>query len=181
MPPHVAVPAFHISRLSFSTRVLMTLFILSSAGGSVFVSTAVYHVRTGWTSGGAEEHFRGNEGLPPDQVKELKVRMPDEQLADVIHPHAYMIPLFLFTLGHMLSLCSLDERTKIALYVASFLGGAGVTFAPWLVRAAPGWGWALQASMFLFLASLVALSAIPLLQMWGIWRAGGRTTAPLDL
>ena len=83
--------------------------------------------------------------------------------------HIFQQAFLVFVLGHLLALCAWPARRKNAVYLAGFGGillGAG---SPWLVRYAdPAFAWLQLAGDLLLLGAFLALTGVPLREMW--WR-----------
>jgi hypothetical protein len=169
---YTILPNMHLSRLPRSTRVLLTLFVLSIDVG-LWVGSLKYTQRAEFTPAGATRYWHGESSAAGDPVDLLDpgAPPPSEQkstrfLVDVVHPHLFTVPIVLFILLHLLLLTRLSEGAKIGLHVHAFLSFAATFSLPFLVSA-KGSG----AALFVvaganLLLSFVVVSAILLYETW---------------
>jgi hypothetical protein len=166
MTQYYKMPGLSLSNANLSTKVLLTLFLLSALAG-LAVALLQYHGRAGFTVQGSIEWIRGNE--EDRAAREIKPAKTYTELVALTHDHAFALPILLFVLLHLAALTSIGERAKIALYLAGFLSLAGALSAPWLVAyLGPGWNLLLRWSG-MALCGVIALSAA--LGLFEIWLA----------
>jgi hypothetical protein len=180
---YTVLPRMHLSRLPRSTRLLLTLFVLSVLGG-LWVATLKYTQRAEFTPGGAARYWRGDsparaadELLPGEaQIEDsgtrdglavaAEPRKTTRFLVDVIHPHVFTIPLLLFVLLHLLILTRLTERAKIACHLHAFASLAATLALPFLVAGSGRGGLAFVVAGANLMLSFVAVSAVLLFETW---------------
>lgn len=193
---YTVIPNLHLSRLAVSTRVLLTLFVLSIDVG-LWVGSLKYTQRAEFTPTGAARYWHGDpdaaaadgrngdEILPGERTIEDRARgvpPPAERkstrfLVDVVHPHLFTVPIVLFILLHLLLLTRLSETMKIAFHVHAFVSFAATFGLPFLVATNGGGAtWFVIAGANL-LASFVAVSAILLFETWRPVRAAADRAA----
>lgn len=165
MTQYFAYQRFKLWRAPLHTRVLLTLFDVM-----IVVATAVgmlmYQVRTGLTTSGAQAYYLGNEGTagPGD---EMLFARSFKELLDVTHDHAFSQPFLFFVLCHIFALTRASDRTKIAVYVASF-GSVLVDLAsPYLIRyVSPAFAPLQVVNSGVMTLTLLVLLAVPMYEMW---------------
>ncbi len=163
-----AVPGYRLSRSRFSTRVLITLALVSVMLG-LCTSVAVTLTKTGITPTAVIHYFCGT---PPNSeldalVSESTAR-PFAELAEVTHLHLMGGALMLFLLCHLLALCQIPDKARIGLYLTSFVSFLLTFGLPWaIVYAHQGFAWLYPPAVGTLVISLAALTLIPLREMWG--------------
>jgi hypothetical protein len=170
---------FSLMKAPIHLKVLITAFVAMMA-----LATAVgfvnYQVRTGLTVGGSRAWYlegrAAGEPLVPGQSVPLEAKTPLE-LVGAAHIHLFNMAFLFFVLGHLLALCAIPPRWKIAIYLVGFASVLGDVASPWLIRfVAPSFAWLQLASHVAMAASLVALVILPLAEMWG---SRARVATPL--
>jgi len=165
MTQYYRMPGFSLSNANASTKVLLTAFLLAVLGG-LAVALLQYLDRAG---GGSHENavawVRGNE----DEVRAREIMAPKSyrELLSIAHQHAFSLPMLLFVLLHLVALCTIGERAKIALYVFAF-GALGATMAaPWFVSyLGPEWAPLLRIGGTGLALSIAASALICLFELW---------------
>jgi hypothetical protein len=194
MPPYLAMPYFHLSKLPATTKLGLTLFCLSLSAGFVFVGLAYFpHIlRMEKTSAresrqkeyGDVEAFRVHFG-PHLAVRELleKAGAPTEEIErqveaertsdstrrqafDIIHPHSFLMPVVYFILMHLMEMTALSRRLKFPLYSVSGAAMALTVFAPLIVLGAPGMAPVCFGALYAMLACFLGMALGPLYPMW---------------
>ena len=171
----------HLSRFHPLMKLLLTLYILSVAGG-LWVASLKYTDRAEWSADGAARYVRGEAnpavGAAQDQAlfgdplggteEGLMLHEPlsRRQLVDIVHPHLFTVPLVIFLLGHLLHLTRLPDVLKGALNVAAFAAFCGTFLAPFALSDAATLGHVIHLSGTLLLVSFALLCAIPLWELW---------------
>jgi hypothetical protein len=168
MPPYLASPHFHLSRLPVTTKWALTFFDLSLLAALVFVGVAVFAERTGYTRQGVEVNVVGTDhlqekGVVVDQEVAAKTK---RQLYDIVHPHSFLMPVIFFILCHLMEMAYAPKGLKIALYVGSGASMILVTFAPLLIRASLGFAVLLVPATVILLVSFTVMIVAPAVQMW---------------
>lgn len=96
-------------------------------------------------------------------------------LLDITHPHIFEMPIIILVLCHFLMRTRLPEWMKIATYVLSFSGVAGMLATPWLVRYVS----INFAPLMIYSAIALGISAIPLIfvTLFDMWIPGKQKQA----
>lgn len=179
MTQYFTYRGFSLMKAPIHLKLLITAFIammvLASAVG--FVN---YQVRTGLTVSGSQAWYLGDaassEALVPGQSVPLEAKTPLE-LIGATHIHLFNMAFLFFVLGHLLALCAIRPRWKTAIYLTGFTSVLGDAASPWLIRFVdPGFAGLQIASHVAMATSLLALTVLPLREMWG---PRGRAVEPL--
>ena len=136
MTAYYKMPGFTLARANLSTKVLVSLFIITVAVG-LGVALLQYTSRAGSTGQEAVEWIQGNEG--DLDATELKVEKSYRELLSLTHDHVFSLPVLVFVVLHLVGLCAIREAWKITLYLMTFLSVFGSLAGPWLIYAG-GWG-----------------------------------------
>ncbi len=179
MTQYYKVPQFTLAASSPSTKILITLYLVFNLF-ALWVSILQYADRAGMSHEASTEWLLGNEG--DLEAREFKAEKSDRELLSITHEHAFTLPMLFFLLLHMVALCTISERWKIALYVLSFLALGGSFAGMWLVaRVGPGWSWLLRASGVGMTLSIAVSSLLCLWETWGVggWQARRDGPPPL--
>lgn len=165
MSQYYALPKFSLRHAPIGTRVLISLFLVGTLA-AIALGLYVFFVDTGFSPKGVIEHYLGNESDP--DAKDLRFPMPERELLEILHIHAFTILILLFILFHFLGLVRrLGERTKIAIYVAGFFSMSGVLASPWLVRfASPTFAQPMLWCGVLFATTCVIAGLVTLWEIW---------------
>lgn len=162
-----AVPGYRLSRSRASTRVLISLALVAVMLG-LLTSVGVTLTKTGIAPTAVQSYFLGTP--PTSELGGLlaeSTARPFAELAEVTHLHLMGGSLMLFLLCHLLALCSVSDRTRVTLYVTSFISFLLTFGLPWLiVYLHPGFSYLYGPVVIILLLSLLILSAIPLREMW---------------
>ena len=165
MTQYYKMPGFTLANSNTSTKILITLFLVTILCG-LSVALLQYYDRAGdFTQKAAEEWVLGN----PDDVNATKI-MPEKtfgQLVGITHEHAFSVPILIFVLLHLVALTSIREGSKITLYVVGFLSTLCSFAAPWAIHYwGKGWTILLRYSG-LTMTEIILLAAILCLhEMW---------------
>lgn len=164
MTQYYKMPGLSLSNANASTKVLLTLFLLSTLAG-LAVALLQYHARAEFTVQGSIEWIRGNEA--DLEARAIKPAKTYRELIAITHDHAFALPILLFVLLHLTALTSIGEKAKIALYLAGFLSLAAALSAPWLVAyRGPGWNVLMRWSGIALCAVIALSAALGLFEMW---------------
>lgn len=190
MTQYFTYDGFALHRAPTQIRVLITVFVAVVAL-SVGVGIVNYQVRTGLTASGSAAWYRGTpvgeerggrsgeareggaadaEGGPPATgplaATPLREKSPLE-LLDATHPHLFNQAFLFFVLGHIVALCAVRPRRKMALYAAGFLAVLVDTASPWLIRyVSPSMSWLQLAGHLLMAGAFAGMVGVPLREMW---------------
>ena len=120
--------------------------------------------RTGLTAGAVADYYLGN----PERMMFPKTF---QELLDVTHAHAFMMPIVLLVLGHLFYLTAWPAAWKRVTVIVATACLLLELLTPWAVRyAAPAWAYAKLAAGYGLGASWLCLVAAPLYEMWGFRR-----------
>ena len=188
MTQYYTYRGFSLRRAPTQIRVLITVFVLVLAL-SVGVGIVNYQVRTGLTASGSAAWYRGSPAGPgqeagaadsgsgaaraqegpaagPLAATPLREKSPLE-LLDATHPHLFNQAFLFFVLGHIVALCAMKPRRKMALYVAGFLAVLVDTASPWLIRyVSSSMSWLQLTGHVLMAGAFVGMVGVPLREMW---------------
>lgn len=164
MTQYYKMPGFTLANANVSTKVLLSLFLVVVLMG-LAVAILQYEDRAQFSSRGAVEWIRGNEGdLAATEIKPEKTY---RELLALTHDHAFALPMLLFVLLHIVALTSIGERAKIAIYVAGFLSLVLSLAGPWLVAyAGEGFEALLRAAGFGLTATIGVSGVVSLHEIW---------------
>ena len=166
MSQYYKMPGFSLSNSDAATKVLLTLFLVSVLGG-LAVSMLKYLDHAGFSVEEAQQWIKGNEGN--FKVKEQRYEKTYNELVSITHDHAFALPMLFFVLLHLVALCTISQKAKIALYLAGFLSLWGSLGGPWLIAyAGTGWTWLMMVSG-MTMAAVIVFSAV--LCLWEMWLA----------
>ena len=164
MTAYYKMPGFTLARANLSTKVLVSLFIITVAAG-LGVALLQYTSRAGSTGREAVEWVKGNEG--DLDATELKIEKSYRELLSITHEHAFALPMLLFVLLHLVALCTVSERFKIGLYVSGFLSLMGSLAGPWLISAwGDGWNVLMRVCGVIMSVTIATASVLCLYEMW---------------
>jgi hypothetical protein len=171
MPPYLAIPHYHLSKLPVTTKVALTCFSAALVAAILFVTLGVFMERTGFSPRRVKANFAGDERV----TRETGDRFPAEEmysepsrraLYDVVHPHSFMMPLLYFVLCHMMEMSYGPRKVKLALYLVAFASMMVVTFAPLLVAWSIGLAPVVIVSVVAMSLTFGAMTVVPPWQMW---------------
>lgn len=166
MTQYYKMPGFSLSNANASTKVLLSLFLISVVAG-LAVSMLQYLDRAGVGAEAAEQWIKGNEG--DFEAERIIPEKSYSELVAITHEHAFSLPMLLFVLLHLVALCTISQRAKIVVYLAGFLSLWGSLGGPWLVAyAGTGWTWVMMASGTT-MALVILFSSV--LCLWETWLA----------
>ena len=198
MTQYYTYRGFSLRRAPTQIRVLITVFIAVIAL-SVGVGIVNYQVRTGLTASGSAAWYRGTpvgteQGASPGAAApEAEGRAPSAgplaatplreksplELLDATHPHLFNQAFLFFVLGHIVALCAMKPRRKMALYAAGFLAVLVDTASPWLIRyVSSSMSWLQLTGHVLMAGAFLGMVGVPLREMW--FRGGGDGGADRD-
>ncbi len=169
MPPYLAIPHFHLSKLPLTTKVALTGFSLAILTAILFVALVLFAERTGYRTRNVQANFAGDERVRREtghRFDSMHAEPSRRALYDIVHPHSFMMPLIYFVLCHLMEMSFGPRAFKISLYAGSFVAMMLVIFAPLLVSAAIGTAPLVLAAMIVMALAFAAMALIPMWQMW---------------
>jgi hypothetical protein len=174
---------YPLSRSDTTTKVLITLFLLTTLAAFTVAELNVYdkvgRIKNGVVQRYGPEEVDGaatsNSGQSADtsslplEAEPSVARMNTfTALLDITHPHVFEIPLVLFVLAHFLMRTRAANWFKLANYLLAFIGVTAFLAAPWAVRyLSPR-----MAPLLYTGAIAVGLSSFIMIAVtvWDIWR-----------
>jgi len=123
---------FTLARANPSTRVLLTLFLLTVLLGC-FVALLQYSGRSGgFTAVDARQWVQGNE-----EQLDAEVLIPSKssvEMLAIIHDHIFSLAVLLFVVLHLVELTPWSEGPKITLSLLGYGSLLLTLFAPWWLQ-----------------------------------------------
>lgn len=169
MPPYLAIPHYHLSKLPITTKVALTGFSLSLLSAVLFVGFAVYAERTGYELRRVQANFAGDERVSQEtghKFDQMIATPSRRSIYDIVHPHSFMMPLIFFVLTHMMEMSYAPRGAKLGLYIAAFLAMMLTIFAPLLVWTKISAAVVVTPAVVVLMTSFLILSIVPVWQMW---------------
>jgi hypothetical protein len=169
MPPYLAVPHFHLSKLPVTTKVALTGFALALLSAILFVAVAVFAERTHYSTTGVQANFAGDERVLREtgrKVEGMYAEPSRRGIYDIVHPHSFMMPLIYFVLCHLMEMSHAPRAFKLGLYLIAFASMMTVIFAPLLVWSSLSLAPIVVPAVACMLGSFVFMILIPAWQMW---------------
>jgi hypothetical protein len=169
MPPYLATPYFHLSKLPITTKIALTCFSGALLSGILFVTLGVFMERTGFETRKVQANFAGDERVTREtghRFEGMHSEPSRRALYDIVHPHSFMMPLLYFVLCHMMEMSYAPRAVKIGLYLGAFASMMVVTSAPLLVAWSLGFAPLVTAAVVVMSATFAVMTAIPPWQMW---------------
>jgi len=102
-------------------------------GAAFFLSCLNAYDRTKFSPEQTIHHYKGSEGNQ-GYGEEFSYPMSSGEIIEVMHIHAFMIPLIIFVLSRILSMSGAGEGVKITVYVSAFIGTSMNLSGPYLIR-----------------------------------------------
>jgi len=192
MPPYLAIPYFHLSKLPLTTKLALTGFYLSILTGLGFVAVAYFPKVLEPEREASKNFLKKDVGIvenvhkhfDPTQIdreameragataEEIEKQVADQRKGqqrkayDIIHPHSFLMPVVYFILCHLMEMTTLHRGARIGLYSVSFAGMMLVTFAPLTVPAMPWLAAPTFLGLYLMLACFATMALAPMIHMW---------------
>lgn len=178
MPPYIAIPHYHLSKLPVTTKVALTCFSAAVSAAILFVTLGVFMERTGFRTRRVQANFAGDERVTREtgqRFEEMYAEPSRRALYDVVHPHSFMMPLFFFVLTHLMEMSYAPRGVKIGLYIGAFASMIVVTFAPLLVSWSIGLAPVVPAAVVVMSVTFGVMTVVP---PWQMWFSAGRSGGP---
>ena len=169
MPPYMAIPHYHLSKLPITTKVALTGFSLATLAAIAFSVFAVFDERTDLSSKGVKANFAGDERVSKEtgeKFERMYAEPTKRALYDVIHPHSFMMPLLYFVLTHLMEMSYGGRNLKLGMYGAAFLSMMLVVFAPLLVSWSLSMAPLVLAGVTVMSLTFTYMAVVPPWQMW---------------
>ncbi|MBI2933361.1 MAG: hypothetical protein HYY16_17085 [Planctomycetes bacterium] len=169
MPPYMAVPQFHLSRLPLTTKVALSCFYAATFAAIAFTAFAVFAERTHWRTAEVQANFAGDERVTEETGRtfdRMHAAPSRRAIYDVVHPHSFMMPLLYFVLVHLMEMCASRRAFKMTLYLGAFASMMLAMFAPLLVWTSLSLAVVVVPAVALMLGSFALMITVPAYQMW---------------
>ena len=154
------MPVFTLSKKIFIT------FFLVAMGTAFFFSCLNSYDRTKFSSEQTSHHYRGSEENQ-GYGEEFSCPMSYGEVIEVMHVHAFLIPLIIFVMSRILSMTGTGEGIKIAVYVSAFIGVIMNLSGPYLIiYASDIFTISLIASYIILGSCFIAFISLPIGKMW---------------
>ncbi len=89
------------------------------------------------------------------------------EVIEVLHVHAFLIPLIIFVMSRILSMTGTGEGIKVTLYVSSFIGATMNLSGPYLIiNASDIFSIVLILSYIILGSCFIAFMSLPICKMW---------------
>ncbi|MCR4290313.1 MAG: hypothetical protein NUV86_08665 [Candidatus Scalindua sp.] len=156
------MPAFTLSKKIFIT------FFLIAMGTAFFFSCLNSYDRTHFSLKQTVHHYKGSEENHGDG-EEFSYPMLYKEVIEVMHVHAFMIPLIIFVMSRILSMARAGEGIKITIYVSAFIGTIMNLSAPYLIiYASEIFTISLIASYIILGPCFIVFMTLPICKMWSM-------------
>lgn len=165
--------AKRLNSASLSNKLAISFFLILM-GLSMGIAFWMFYQRTSFSPDKVVLHYLGNvrEDEPEDApLPEEGLMFPksSRELAEVLHVHAFTIPLIFFVLSRILNMTTVPDRARTATHITAFVGIILNLTGPWLVRfVSPGFSVWLIASYVLLGSVIIVYITCPMYEMWGI-------------
>ena len=151
--------------LTLSKKILITFFLIAM-GAAFFFSCLNSYDRTHFSSQQTSHHYKGSsEGQ--GYSEDFSYPMSYGEVIEVMHVHAFLIPLIIFVMSRILSMTKAGEGVKIAVYVSAFIGAILNLSGPYLIiYASEIFTMSLIASYIILGSCFIAFISLPIFKMW---------------
>lgn len=162
-----------LNSASLSNKLAISFFLILM-GLSMGIAFWMFYQRTGFSPERVAVYYLGNvrEDEPEDApLPEEGLIFPknSREMAELLHVHAFTIPLIFFVLSRILNMTLMRDGLRVAIHVTAFVGIVLNLTGPWLVRyASPGFSAWLVASYVLLGSVIIVYITCPMYEMWGV-------------
>ena len=154
------MPAFTISKKIFIT------FFLIAMGTAFFFSCLNSYDRTKFSPKQTSHHYKGSEENQ-GYGEGLSYPMSYSEVIEVMHVHAFLIPLIIFVMSRILSMTGTGEGVKVTVYVSAFIGTIMNLSGPYLIiYSSETFTISLIASYIILGLCFIAFISLPIGKMW---------------
>ncbi len=154
------MPAFTLSKKIFIT------FFLVAMGTAFFFSCLNSYDRTHFSPEKTSHHYKGsgqNQGFGDDFSYPMSYR----EVIEVMHVHAFLMPLIIFVMSRILSMTKAGEGVKIAVYVSAFIGVILNLSGPYLIiYSSEIFTTSLIASYIILGSCFITFISLPIFKIW---------------
>ncbi len=154
------MPAFTLSKKIFITSFLIAM------GTAFFFSCLNSYDRTHLSPEQTGRHYKGSEG-GQGHSEEFFCPMLYNEVIEVMHVHAFLVPLIIFVMSRILSMTGTGGGVKIAVYVSAFIGTIMNLSGPYLIiYVSEIFAMSLIASYVILGSCFIVFISLPISKMW---------------
>ncbi len=154
------MPAFTLSKKIFIT------FFLVAMGTAFFFACLNSYDTTHFSVDQTSLHYKGNEE-GQGYGEDFSYAMSYSEVIEVMHVHAFLIPLIIFVMSRIMSMTGAGEGVKLTLYIAAFIGTVMNLSGPYLIiYASEIFTMSLMASYVILGSCFIAFISLPIGKMW---------------
>ncbi|GJQ59471.1 MAG: hypothetical protein D8M57_10005 [Candidatus Scalindua sp. AMX11] len=161
---------------TLSKKLYITFFLIL-IGIAFGVSCLSFYERTGFSPSLTVRHYNGNDETVNDDVEyeynepllQEKLFFPKSyrEILEIVHVHAFMIPLIIFVLSRILSLTDIRDGVKTTIYSIAFVGTGMNLSSIYLIRYKPEiFSLSLLASYIVLGLCFTTYISMPIWVMW---------------
>jgi hypothetical protein len=171
-----------LSRASFSSKMIVSLFLLSLL---MAYGVGILNIwdKTGFTSQTKVWRYRGAEATAGQAHEAAELYFPRSlsELIELTHDHTFDMAMLLLMVGHLFQLTSWPERFKQAVWLTSFAAMFLFIWSPWVIKyVSPAGAMLLIAGEILLTLSFLTLTVVPLYEMWCVRSPMRYRRAPME-
>lgn len=150
---------------TLSKKIFVTFFLLAM-GTAFFFSCLNSYDRIGVSPEQTVHHYKGSDENKSNG-EEFAYPMSYRELIEVMHVHAFLIPLIIFVMSRILSMTGTGEGVKITVYVSAFVGTILNLSGPYLIiYASEIFTLSLIVSYIILGSCFIAFISLPIGKMW---------------
>ncbi len=156
---------------SISKKIFITFFLIAM-GTAFFFSCLNSYDRTKFTPKQTINHYKGSEGNR-GYGEESSYPMSYREVIEVMHVHAFLIPLIIFVMSRILSMTGTGEGIKTSVYISAFIGTIINLPGPYLIRYTSEIFTIFLIASYIILGScFITFISLPIYKMWSRVVAG---------
>ena len=154
-----------MSAFTIGKKIFITFFLIAM-GAAFFFSCLNSYDRTKFSPKQTIHHYKGSEKIQGYE-EEFSYPMSYGEVIEVMHVHAFMIPLIIFVMSRILSMTSTGEGVKITVYVSAFIGTIMNLSGPYLISyTSEIFTISLIASYIILGSCFITFISLPVSKMW---------------
>ena len=135
-------------------------------GTAFFFSCLNSYDRTHFSPEQTNHRYKGSNGSL-DYGEEFSYPMSYGEVIEVMHVHAFLIPLIIFVMSRILSMTGTGEGIKITVYVSAFIGAIINLSGPYLIiYASDIFSIVLIVSYIILGSCFITFMSLPICKMW---------------
>ncbi len=154
-----------MTAFTIGKKIFITFFLIAM-GAAFFFSCLNSYDRTKFSQKQTIHHYKGSEGNQ-GYGEEFSYPMSYREVIEVMHVHAFMIPLIIFVMSRILSMTSTREGVKITVYISAFIGTIMNLSGPYLISyTSEIFTISLIASYIILGSCFITFISLPICKMW---------------